>query len=159
MFTDHLPFGGLLGTLADLLSYTMLIKIRYLHRRGINMSKVAEYDDFHVCGNLIEFHTKWIHVIFKAEKSFDYIWNKSEAELRGSKYSKSGVREKMKYIIHIPPSSLHLARVLGVCVCVSYLFGSGFGRHPHYAMHTETCRNGPGIKVRPGKQWRDTPQT
>lgn len=41
-----------------------------------------------------------------------------------------------------------------VCVCVfaSYLFGCNFGSRPYYAMHTKTCRSGPGIKVRPGKK-------
>lgn len=46
-----------------------------------------------------------------------------------------------------------------VCMCVLYLFGSDFGSHPYHAMHTETCRSGTGIKVRPGKQCRDTPKT
>lgn len=39
-----------------------------------------------------------------------------------------------------------------VCVFASYLFGCNFGSRPYYAMHTKTCRSGPGIKVRPGKK-------
>lgn len=51
------------------------------------------------------------------------------------------------------------------CVCVwitgglSSLFGSDFGSPPNSAMHTETCRSGLGIKVRPGKQCSNTPKT
>lgn len=39
------------------------------------------------------------------------------------------------------------------------LFGSHFGSLAYSAMHTETCRSGPGIKVRPGKRCRITLRT
>lgn len=52
-----------------------------------------------------------------------------------------------------------------VCMCVwitggfASLFGSHFGSLAYSAMHTETCRSGPGIKVRPGKRCRNTLRT
>ena len=53
-----------------------------------------------------------------------------------------------------------------VCVCVCESQGaslpclaSDFGSPPNSAMRTETCRSGPGIKVRPGKQCSSDPGT
>ncbi|KAK2891836.1 hypothetical protein Q8A73_017501 [Channa argus] len=39
------------------------------------------------------------------------------------------------------------------------LFGSDFGSPMYSAMHMETCRSGPGIKVRPGKRCSNTLKT